>query len=117
MGELLGFSAEDPYEQRMSALIDAGYAVWDVLAFCRRTGSLDSAVQRGSMVANDFDAFFARFPSIERVFFTGGAAEANYRQLAVVSRELAYQRLPSTSPAHTVPFAVKLAAWRTALLG
>jgi hypoxanthine-DNA glycosylase len=115
MGELLGFSADDPYQDRTSALTAAGYAVWDVLAYCRRTGSLDAAVERESMVANDFDTFFARYPTIDRVLFTGGAAEANYRRLVVVSRELKYRRLPSTSPAHTVPFAAKLATWRDIL--
>lgn len=117
MGELLGFSADDPYDARTKALIDYGYAVWDVLAFCRRTGSLDSAVQPDSMVVNDFALFFDRYPTIERVYFTGGAAEANYRRMAVAIPGVVYSRLPSTSPAHTVPFAVKLAAWRAALLG
>jgi hypoxanthine-DNA glycosylase len=115
MGELLGFRPDDPYDVRTSVLAAAGYAVWDVLASCRRSGSLDSAVERESMAVNDFDTFFTRHPTIERVYFTGGAAEANYRRLAVVSRQLEYRRLPSTSPAHTVPYAVKLAAWRAAL--
>jgi len=115
MGELVGFAPEVSYSERAAALVAAGYAVWDVLASCRRAGSLDSAVERDSMVANDFEAFFAAHPSIETVFFTGGAAQANYRQLAFVSPTMRYVRLPSTSPAHTVPFAVKLAAWRAAL--
>ena len=96
----------------MAALVANGVAVWDVLRSCRRVGSLDSAVERDSMVANDFESFFATIPSIERVFFNGGAAEANYRRLVTVATPLTYQRLPSTSPAHTMPFAAKLAAWR-----
>ena len=115
MGQLVGFAADAPYPERTAALVAAGYAVWDVLASCRRAGSLDSAVERDSMVANDFGAFFAEHPSIETVFFTGGAAQANYRRLAFVSPTVRYVRLPSTSPAHAVPFAVKLAAWRAAL--
>ncbi|CAJ1580813.1 DNA-deoxyinosine glycosylase [[Mycobacterium] wendilense] len=116
MAQLCGFDAAAPYEQRAAALMSAGYAVWDVLAFCRRPGSLDAAVERDSMVANDFESFFAEYPSIERVFFTGGAAEANYRRLVRVAAPLRYRRLPSTSPAHTVSFETKLAAWRAALL-
>ncbi len=112
MGELLDFSPASPYPERTAALISAGYAVWDVLAFCRRPGSLDSAVERDSMVVNHFESFFAEHPSIERVFFTGGAAEANYRRLVAVSAAMDYLRLPSTSPAHTIPFEAKLAAWR-----
>ncbi|HEX5144527.1 MAG TPA: DNA-deoxyinosine glycosylase [Mycobacterium sp.] len=115
MGAVLRVPSDAPYGERTAAMVAAGYAVWDVLAFCRRAGSLDSAVERDSMVANDFESLFATWPSIRRVYFTGGAAEVNYRRLAFVAPGVDYMRLPSTSPAHTVPFAVKLAAWRAAL--
>lgn len=111
-GELFGFDAASPYSERVAALIAHGVAVWDVLKFCRRAGSLDSAVERDSMVANDFAAFFAAHPSIDNVYFTGGAAEANYRRLVPVTAPMTYVRLPSTSPAHTMRYELKLAAWR-----
>lgn len=114
-GALFGFSASAPYPERTAALIAHGIAVWDVLKFCRRAGSLDSAVERESMVANDFATFYREHPSIEAVFFTGGAAEANYRRLVGSDPRLGYHRLPSTSPAHTMPIAAKLAVWRDAL--
>lgn len=114
-GELYGFSASAPYSERTAELIAHGIAVWDVLKFCRRIGSLDSAVERMSMVANDLAAFYRTHPSIERVFFTGGAAETNYRRLVGVDPRLSYHRLPSTSPAHTMPIGAKLAVWREAL--
>ena len=112
MGTLYGLDPDGPYGRRVAALVANGVAVWDVLRSCRRVGSLDSAVERDTMVANDFAAFYAAHPSIERVFFNGGAAEANYRRLTSVEAPLAYRRLPSTSPAHTMPFVAKLAAWR-----
>ncbi|MET0698291.1 MAG: DNA-deoxyinosine glycosylase [Mycobacterium sp.] len=112
VGELFGFSADGSYDERVAALAAHSVAVWDVLRSCRRVGSLDSAVERDSMVANDFAALFAVYPSIERVFFNGAAAEANYRKLVAVAAPVTYCRLPSTSPAHTMAFAAKLAAWR-----
>ena len=115
MGALYGLDPDGPYELRVTALVASGVAVWDVLRSCRRVGSLDSAVERDSMVANDFASFFHNHPTIERVYFNGGAAEANYRRLTDVQAPLIYRRLPSTSPAHTVPVATKLAAWRDAL--
>ena len=87
--------------------------MWDVLQSCRRIGSLDSAVEPDSMVANDFGAFFATYPSITRVYFNGAAAEKNYRRLVDVSHTAQYARLPSTSPALTMAFGAKLAAWQT----
>ncbi|OBF27413.1 DNA-deoxyinosine glycosylase [Mycobacterium sp. ACS4331] len=111
-GELFGFAADAPYAERTTALISRGVAVWDTLALCHRAGSLDSAVERNSMVANDFSAFFVAHPSIERVYFNGAAAEANFRRLVTATPRVHYARLPSTSPAHTVGLAAKLAAWR-----
>jgi hypoxanthine-DNA glycosylase len=114
-GELLGFTPDAPYDDRVAALRERGVAVWDVLRSCRRAGSLDSAVQRDSMVANDFAALFGQWPGIGRVYFNGAAAEQNFRTLVQVDRPLTYRRLPSTSPAHTMAFAAKLAAWREIL--
>jgi hypoxanthine-DNA glycosylase len=111
-GSLLEFDSDADYDDRCAALVGPGVAVWDVLASCRRVGSLDAAVERDSMAANDFASFFEAWPSIERVFFNGAAAEANYRRLVSVCTRVTYQRLPSTSPAHTMAYAAKLDAWR-----
>lgn len=109
---LFGFDAHAPYDERVRRLTDAGVAVWDVLASCRRPGSLDASVEPASMVANDFDAFFAGHPRINRVYLNGAAAAKNYQRLVHTTKSLPAVRLPSTSPAHTAPFETKLAAWR-----
>ena len=114
-GELYGFDPAAPYGERVVALTRAGVAVWDVLRYCRRVGSLDAAVERDSVVANDFGAFFAAHPTITQVCFNGAAAERNYRRLVDVEHPVNYATLPSTSPAHTVRFEDKLIAWRRAL--
>ncbi len=104
MGALYGLDPDGPYELRVTALVANGVAVWDVLRSCRRVGSLDSAVERDSMVANDFASFFHNHP-IDRA----GVLQRRRRrgQLPPVDRPsgtpLIYRRLPSTSPAHTVP--------------
>lgn len=116
-GELFGFDSSAPYTERVAALTGAGVAVWDVLASCRRIGSLDAAVERNSMSPNDFGAFFAAHPTITHVCFNGAAAETNYRRLVGLTATMQYSRLPSTSPAHTAPFHTKKAAWREALIG
>ncbi|AQT79128.1 DNA-deoxyinosine glycosylase [Mycolicibacterium litorale] len=115
-GEVFGFDADAPYSWRTEVLRGHRIAVWDVLRQCRRIGSLDAAVEPDSMAANDFSGFFATHPDIERVYFNGAAAERNYRRLATIDAPVSYRRLPSTSPAQTMPFAQKLAVWRAALL-
>lgn len=114
-GDIFGFDAAAGYDDRSSALRRSGVAVWDVLRLCRRAGSLDSSIEPDSMVANDFEPFFDAHPAIDRVFFNGAAAEKNFMRLAGIERPLRYRRLPSTSPAQTMRYADKLAAWRDAL--
>lgn len=117
VGELAGAGRELPYDQRLRALRASGIALWDVLASCARPSSLDADIEHGSLVANDFAAFFARHPRIARVYFNGTKAEECYRRrvLPALGQDgMAYQRLPSTSPANaSIPYARKLAAWRT----
>jgi len=114
---LFGFDAAAPYDERVTALTGAGVAVWDVLKFCRRPGSLDSSVDPDSMVANDFDAFYADHPGIAAVYFNGAAAQKNYTRLVTVDRPMGFTLLPSTSPALTMPFDAKLAAWQQITMG
>jgi hypoxanthine-DNA glycosylase len=114
-GEIFGFDSSAAYDDRVASLCARGVAVWDVLRHCRREGSLDSAVERNSMVANDFEAFFDAHPAIDRVYFNGAAAAKNFGRLVGIDRGLHYRRLPSTSPAHTMRYEDKLAAWRGAL--
>jgi hypoxanthine-DNA glycosylase len=115
VGELFGCEPDAPYQQRTAMLDRHGIVVWDVLKHCRRVGSLDSAIEPDSMAANDFDAFFAAHPNVERVYFNGAAAERNFMRLVHVELLIGFQRLPSTSPAQTMRYIDKLAAWRAAL--
>mgnify|MGYP003500424869 FL=1 len=109
---------DDSYAQRTAQVVRRGIAIWDVLQACYRSGSLDSASDERSIVANDFPDFFRRHPQIRRVFFNGAKAESVYRRhvLPVLSGHAAglpLQRLPSTSPAHAgVSLERKTAAWR-----
>jgi hypoxanthine-DNA glycosylase len=114
-GELFGFDPRAPYEARLTALLSHRVALWDVLRACRRIGSADSAIDRKSLVINDFAALFARYPTITRVYFNGAKAAELYRRLAAPSDLVQYQRLPSTSPAHVMRSGAKLASWHASI--
>jgi len=115
MGELLGFPPQLAYAERAAALCRARVAVWDVLYSCRRQGSLDSAIEDDTLVANDLAGFLAGHPAIHHVFFNGAKAESCFQRhikLALPEQEIAFTRLPSTSPAHAGrSFEQKLLAW------
>src|SRR5882672_4404695 len=50
MGRLFGAGPDLRYRERLARLKHAGIALWDVLASCRREGSLDSNIDERSMV-------------------------------------------------------------------
>jgi double-stranded uracil-DNA glycosylase len=92
------------YPQRTALLRRHGIALWDVLRACKRRGSLDSAIEQDSVVANDFAGFLREHPSITDVFFNGATAEQAWqrhvrKQIGPHYDYLNCRRLPSTSPA------------------
>lgn len=119
MGELCGAAPSLAYAARSRRLNRAGIAVWDVVAECRRRGSLDADIERTSIVVNDFVEFFSRRAKITHVFFNGSTAEGLFFRLVratLANHELVYQRLPSTSPANaSLTRAQKITAWRAHL--
>lgn len=119
MGDLVGASPGLPYAARTRRLRQAGIALWDVLAACAREGSLDAAIDRESIIANDLVSFLAQHRLITHVYFNGTTAERCFRrhvQPALEEGRLQFQRLPSTSPAHAArAYAEKLRAWQIIL--
>jgi len=116
MGEFFDAGSALPYHRRTQRLKKAGIALWDVLACCTRSGSLDSAIDASSVVPNDFPQFFSTHPRIKSVFFNGAMAERCFRvhvQPHLELPSLHFARLPSTSPAHAArSYAQKRAAWQ-----
>lgn len=121
MAALFGVPADAPYAARVQALECAGVALWDVLATCERSGSLDAAIRRDSESANDIAGVLTRCPAIRVVAFNGAAAEAAFRRhcpAELANPALRFIRLPSTSPAYAaLSRDAKCTAWRSALIG
>jgi hypoxanthine-DNA glycosylase len=84
--------------------------VWDVYRVCRREGALDSAIEAAER--NDFLSLREKAPRLTRVFFNGQTSGRCARWFAEQGYET--RILPSTSPAYTLAFAHKAAAWREA---
>jgi TDG/mug DNA glycosylase family protein len=118
MEALFGIARTLPYPERMHALEAAGVAVWDVLATCRRRGSLDSAIELDSIVPNDFARFLQEHPGIQRIYFNGATARRLYDRhvlptLPVEQQQITLLTLPSTSPANAgLSLQQKIEAWR-----
>lgn len=116
MAEILGEALPEDAAGRSALLCRHGIALWDVLRRCQREGSLDSAIRDGE--PNDFSGLYARCPGIRRVLFNG--AEARRLYLKYVDRlpeGCDSLRMPSTSPAYTLSYAQKRAAWAAGMEG
>jgi hypoxanthine-DNA glycosylase len=105
------------YEERTGRLLDGRIALWDVLRSCRRPGSLDSSIERGTEIANDFATFFKGHREVGLVIFNGARAEQLFeRHAGSLPDDTGSVRMPSTSPAHaSMSLDEKLAVWRTCL--
>lgn len=98
---LLGY-AEVPldYADKKQMLLDNSIALWDVLGYCEREGSLDSDITCEQ--PNDLAGFLQNHPQIHTICCNGGKAAAAFKKY---TRQLDLQRitvhfLPSTSPAN-----------------
>ena len=111
--DIWGVVPHNDYERKKAMLRGHGVALWDAAACCEREGSLDSAMR--GVVFNDFASLYARCPGIETVLCNGATAHALFLKSGAGAGKRVL-RLPSTSPAYTLPYAQKLRAWRDALL-
>jgi TDG/mug DNA glycosylase family protein len=120
-GALCGAGPELPYEERLQALLRQRLGLWDVLHSCVRSGSLDTAIELDSAIANDLLPLLRRAGSLRRLCCNGGTAYRALQrhfgeQLAREFPHIDVRRLPSTSPANASwSYARKLEAWGQAL--
>ncbi len=98
--DYLGFEAALAYPLRVQALQNAGIAVWDVLASCHRTGSLDANIEANSVCFNDIQNLLATH-QIKHLALNGQTAARYYKKLNPALVDVPRLHiLPSTSPAH-----------------
>lgn len=111
MSEVLGVELVAlAYDARLRTLLEHGVGLWDVVAEAHRPGSLDSAIRNRD--DNDLSTLLARYPAIEALAFNGGtAARLGIKKLGEHASAYRIVHLPSSSPAYTLPFAVKLSQW------
>src|SRR5690606_31262116 len=112
----------DTYAQKLDLIRDNDLALWDVLKACTREGSLDQAIDRKSIVTNDFAGFLARHARIGHMLFNGSAAHDIFirhvwkKLPPKLQARLTLHKLPSTSPAMAnLTRAQKTDIWRATL--
>ena len=111
MFEILKEKFSTDYETRTALLIKNKIALWDVLKFCDREGSLDSAIK--NEIANDFETFLETHSNINTILFNGQKAAAFFKKYVHLKKQYRLITLPSSSPANaSKTFESKLEEWK-----
>ena len=99
------------YPMRLQTWLNNGVGLWDVVAQAHREGSLDSNIR--NQTNNDLISLFATLPQLATIAFNGGtAARIGLKVLGQYAERYRIIQLPSSSPAYTLTYEKKLAAWR-----
>lgn len=101
------------YAEKIQLMRENHLGLWDVLQFCERQGSLDSNIKNPE--ENDLPGLLKQHPNIEKILFNGQESHRLFHRKFGPLIPLEKHILPSTSPAHTLQFELKLAAWQKAL--
>ncbi len=113
--EMFGRPLSHNYEEKIMLLKEKGIALWDVLQFCEREGSLDSNIK--NELPNDFDRFYRKYQNIKVVFFSSKNAALYYDKYVGRKEGITYIILPSPSGANaTKSYAEKLKEWKEKIL-
>jgi len=98
------------YPARLEALLKNGVGLWDVIAEAQRDGSLDTNIR--DQANNDLVGLLSDLPHLTTIAFNGGtAARLGLKALQEHASRYRIVKLPSSSPAHTLPYSEKLSAW------
>lgn len=100
------------YERKKALIREHGLALWDAAAICEREGSLDSDMH--DVVYNDFSMLYEVCTDIRTVLCNGATAHSLFLKSGYAG-ERRVVRMPSTSPAYTLPYEKKLALWKREL--
>ena len=111
--DIWGVVPHNDYERKKAMLRGHGVALWDAAACCEREGSLDSDMR--DVVFNDFSRVYALCPHIATVLCNSGTAYTLFMKSGFAG-ERRVLRMPSTSPAYTIPYEEKRRVGKAALL-
>jgi hypoxanthine-DNA glycosylase len=108
MAKLLRHAWPLTYAQKKKMLLKNHIALWDVVASCKRKGSLDSNIR--GVEFNDFAGLFKKYKNLRAVYCNGNTAYKLFKKYSCC--DLPVLALPSTSPAYTKSFGWKTREWK-----
>ncbi|AJQ96865.1 DNA-deoxyinosine glycosylase [Gynuella sunshinyii] len=107
------------YADRLTLLKSKKVALWDVLEYCERRGSLDSSIVAKSEQANDLVTLLRQYKNIRKICFNGKKSYQSFNRHVFRNNTEFFHTyelvtLPSTSPANaSIPRTIKYQQWVT----
>lgn len=98
----------DDYKIKQDLLLNNNIALWDVLKVCERISSSDTDILEEE--PNELTTFLKKYPQINHLIFNGKKSMTFYNKY-IKESSLPFTVLPSTSPAHVIPFEKKFTEW------
>jgi hypoxanthine-DNA glycosylase len=103
---------EQDYPSRLQTLLQNHIGLWDVVAQAKRRGSLDSQIRERD--DNDLLSLISTLPRLHTIAFNGATAgKIGVKILGEQQTRYRILHLPSSSPAYTLAYALKLTSWQT----
>jgi len=108
LSDLFGADLEGAgYDAKIRFLLKKKIGLWDTIRSCARAGSSDNMIRNAGL--SDIAGILKRHPKIEVIFTNGRKAHGIVIKDKNIRVKVVY--LPSTSPAHAIPYRRKKAAW------
>lgn len=119
MFELFQVDPIDSYQERIQLVKQNGIALWDAIASCERTGSLDVHIKNET--PNDIPGFLDQYPTIRLIACNGTKSYHIVKKFCFHKRlsSIDVLKLPSTSPIpgrYNKTFSEKLEEWKQIIL-
>lgn len=90
---------EQYYNNRLQILLNKGFALWDTIKSCERSGSLDSNIS--NEIPNDIEGLLKKYSMVKTICLNGNKAYSAFKKhFPHILRTYRCIKLPSTSPAN-----------------
>ncbi|MGN0014471.1 MAG: DNA-deoxyinosine glycosylase, partial [Candidatus Gastranaerophilaceae bacterium] len=87
------------YSEKINVLLQNNIALWDVVKFCNRVGSLDSDIK--NEIPNEIPELLQKYPNIEKICLNGNKSYSSFKKyFPFLLQQYECCKMPSTSPAN-----------------
>src|SRR5574344_1923944 len=87
------------YDKKVQILLNNNFALWDVIKFCNRAGSLDSNIE--NEVPNDIKTLLDKYKNIHVICLNGNKSYSAFKKhFPKILEKYKCYKMPSTSPAN-----------------